>query len=184
MQRYWTKADASGLRPDWVKRIRLILSRLDVAQTAAELDIPGLGFHALNGDMAGRYSVIVSRNWRITLISTASTPSMSIWRIIMAETIVRHPDIEPAHPGELLAEIVIPATGLTKTEIARRLGVSRQTLHDILAQRQPVTPSVAVRLGKLFGDGGRVWLRMQAEHDYWRAAREIDVSSIEPVRAA
>jgi addiction module HigA family antidote len=102
----------------------------------------------------------------------------------MAETIVRSPAIEPAHPGELLAEIVIPATGLTKTEIARRLGVSRQTLYDILGQRQPVSPAVALRLGKLFGDGGRVWLRMQIEHDLWRAARETDLSQIETVRAA
>lgn len=102
----------------------------------------------------------------------------------MADEFIRHRDIEPAHPGELLAEIVIPGTGLTKAEIARRLGISRQSLYDILAKRQPVTPATALRLGKLFGDGGRVWLRMQAEHDLWRAAREIDVSSIETVRAA
>ena len=102
----------------------------------------------------------------------------------MDEAVIRHRDIEPAHPGEFLAELVVPATGLTKTELARRLGVSRQTFHDILSQRQPVTPSMAVRLGKLFGDGGRVWLRMQAEHDLWRAQRDIDVSSIETVHAA
>lgn len=102
----------------------------------------------------------------------------------MADEILRHDDVEPAHPGEFLAEIVIPGTGLTKSEIARRLGISRQTLHDILAQRQPVTPAVAIRLGKLFGDGGKVWLRMQAEHDFWRASREVDVSAIEPLRAA
>lgn len=102
----------------------------------------------------------------------------------MAEASIRHAAIEPAHPGEFLGEIVIPATGLTKTEIARRLGISRQTLYDILAQRQPVTPSVALRLGRLFGDGGKVWLAMQSEHDLWRAEREIDLSTIEPVRAA
>ena len=63
---YWTKGDASGIRPDWLKRVRLVLSRLDVAAVPQEMDLPGLGFHALSGDMAGRYAVSVSRNWRIT----------------------------------------------------------------------------------------------------------------------
>lgn len=102
----------------------------------------------------------------------------------MADKTLRHSDIEPAHPGEFLSEIVLPGLGLPKTEIARRLGISRQTLYDILAKRQPVTPAIAVRLGRLFGNGGRVWLRMQSEHDLWRAEREVDVSGIEPVRAA
>jgi proteic killer suppression protein len=64
--RYWTKNDAKGIRPDWIKRVRLILSRLDAAQGAAEMDLPGLNFHSLTGDQIGRFSVLVSRNWRIT----------------------------------------------------------------------------------------------------------------------
>lgn len=71
----------------------------------------------------------------------------------MATDTQRHPSIGPAHPGEMLGEIMIPATGRSKAEIARRLGVSRSTLYDILNQKQPVTPAIAVRLGKLFGDG-------------------------------
>lgn len=66
LKNFWTRADPSGLRPDWVKRIRLVLSRLDASATPEELDVPGLGFHALAGNMAGRFSVVVSRNWRIT----------------------------------------------------------------------------------------------------------------------
>jgi addiction module HigA family antidote len=102
----------------------------------------------------------------------------------MADTIARHHDLEPGHPGELLRDVVIPATGRSKTEIARLLGISRQTLHEILGCRQPVTPAVAVRLGKLFGDGAAVWLRMQAAHDLWRAEREVDTSQIPTIRAA
>lgn len=102
----------------------------------------------------------------------------------MATDTLRHPDIEPAHPGELLAEVVIPATGKSKAEIARLLGISRQTLYDILNQKQPVTPAVAVRLGKLFGDGAGVWVRMQAAYDTWHAEREIDVSGIETLKVA
>ena len=62
----------------------------------------------------------------------------------------RNPNRCPAHPGEVLREDVIPATGKAKAEIARMLGISRQHLHDILAERKPVSPEVAVRLAKLF----------------------------------
>jgi antitoxin HigA-1 len=79
----------------------------------------------------------------------------------------------PTHPGELLREVVIPATGKTKREIAALLGISRQHLHDILQERKPVFPAVAVRLGKLFGDGAGVWGRMQCAYDTWRAERAL-----------
>lgn len=102
----------------------------------------------------------------------------------MARKMTERPAVEPAHPGELLAEIVIPATGKSKTEIARLIGVSRQTLYDILNKKQPVTPAMAVRLGKLFGDGAAVWLRMQAAYDLWHAERAVDVSAIPTLKAA
>ena len=97
---------------------------------------------------------------------------------------IRDPDRCPTHPGELLRDDVIPATGRTKTDIARLLGISRQHLHDILEQRKPVSANVAVRLGKLFGDGADVWIRMQGAYDAWNAARAIDVSSIPTIGAA
>ena len=90
----------------------------------------------------------------------------------------------PTHPGELLREDVIPATGKPKTEIARMLGISRQHLHDILAARKPVSPEVAVRLGKLFGNAPLFWIRMQGAHDAWHALRAVDVSGIPTLVAA
>jgi antitoxin HigA-1 len=90
----------------------------------------------------------------------------------------------PSHPGALVREVVIPATGRTKIDIANLLGISRQHLYDILREAKPVFPAVAVRLGKLFGDGAAPWLRMQAAHDTWHAEREIDVSEIPTIRAA
>ena len=102
----------------------------------------------------------------------------------MATSALRHPSIEPAHPGEFLSEINIPATGKSKAEIARLLGISRQTLYDILNQKQPVTPAIAVRLGKLFGDGAGIWIRMQAVHDTRHAERDIDASDIPTLEIA
>ncbi|WP_027142099.1 HigA family addiction module antitoxin [Mesorhizobium sp. WSM3626] len=89
----------------------------------------------------------------------------------------------PSHPGAVLADI-IPATGKSKADIARLLGISRQQLYDILAEKKPVSPNVAARLGKLFGDGAAIWLRMQAAHDAWHAEREVDVSGIPTLEAA
>ena len=66
--------------------------------------------------------------------------------------VTRDLDRCPAHPGELLRAVIIPATGRTKTEIASLLGISRQHLYDIIGERKPVSPAVAARLGKLFGD--------------------------------
>lgn len=67
LKSYWQKSDASGLRPEWVPRVGIILDALDAASEPADLNIPGLGFHALNGSLKGRYAVNVSRIWRITL---------------------------------------------------------------------------------------------------------------------
>lgn len=80
----------------------------------------------------------------------------------------------PSHSGALLDDI-IPATGKTKVEIANLLGISRQQLYDIIREKKPVSPAVAARLGKMFGDGAAIWLRMQAAYDAWHAEREVDV---------
>ena len=90
----------------------------------------------------------------------------------------------PTHPGEMLREDVIPATNKTKSEIARLLGISRQHLYDILDEKKPVSPAVAVRLGKLFGNGPGLWVRMQAAYDTWHAEREVDVSGIPTLEQA
>ena len=100
----------------------------------------------------------------------------------MAQVAKRNTRRCPTHPGALLREDVIPATGRSKTEIAQLLGISRQHLYDILRERKPVSPSVAVRLGKLFGDGAGVWVRMQGAYDTWQAERKEDVSRIPTLR--
>jgi antitoxin HigA-1 len=92
---------------------------------------------------------------------------------MVERSVTRHPDWEPSHPGALLREEVLPALGLTVTAAAEKLGVSRQALHAILAETASVTPEMAVRLGKLCGNGAGLWLRMQTERDLWRAERDL-----------
>jgi len=96
---------------------------------------------------------------------------------------IRDPERCPTHPGELLREDIIPATGRPKAEIARMLGISRQHLYEILRGRKPVTPAMAVRLGKMFGGSAQSWMQMQVAFDTWQAEREIDVSKIPTLHA-
>ncbi len=81
--------------------------------------------------------------------------------------------IRPVHPGEILREDVLPALGRTKSEIARLLGISRQTLYDILGERQPVTARMALRIGKLCGNGPDIWIKLQTRYDIKLAEREM-----------
>jgi len=94
--------------------------------------------------------------------------------------------LAPTHPGEMLREDILPALGRPKTEIARLLGVSRQTLYDILNEKQPVTANMALRLGKLCGDGPRIWMAMQQAYDISRAEQELsnEIDKIPTLTAA
>jgi addiction module HigA family antidote len=90
------------------------------------------------------------------------------------------------HPGELLREDVLPALGKSKAEIARLLGVSRQTLYDILAEKQPITPAMALRIGKLCGNGPELWINMQRAFDLDVAEHELaqEIKKIPTLTAA
>jgi antitoxin HigA-1 len=90
------------------------------------------------------------------------------------------------HPGELLREDIIPALGKSKTEIARLLGISRRTLYDILDERQPVTVAMALRLGKLCGNGPVLWLNLQRAYDLERTEKALaaEIDAIPTLSAA
>ncbi len=94
--------------------------------------------------------------------------------------------LKPMHPGELLREDVLPALDRPKTELAKLLGVSRQTLYDILEEKQPVTPAMALRIGKLCGNGPDLWLNLQRRFDLARAESELkdEISRIPTLSAA
>ena len=81
--------------------------------------------------------------------------------------------LKPMHPGELLREDILPAVARPKTEIARLLGISRQTLYDVLNERQPVTPNIALRLARMFGGGPESWINLQRNYDLEIAEREL-----------
>ncbi len=89
----------------------------------------------------------------------------------------------PIHPGEILREEVLPALGLSVSEAARRLGISRQQLHRVIACTHPITTETALRIGKFAGNGPGLWLRMQQAYDLWYAEQRMknELSKIEPL---
>lgn len=84
----------------------------------------------------------------------------------------RAPARRPTHPGAVLREDVLPALRLTVTDAARALGVTRQALHNILSERAAISAGMALRLGRLCGNGPGLWLAMQQARDLWHAARD------------
>jgi antitoxin HigA-1 len=103
-------------------------------------------------------------------MSTLSNTTEPAWRAL--------------HPGELIVDC-LDSAGISLTEAARRLHVSRQTLHLIVAGQQGVTPKMAFRLGRLFGNGPGLWMRMQVAHDLATMGPELeaDLAEIEPIAA-
>jgi addiction module HigA family antidote len=78
-------------------------------------------------------------------------------------------------PGEFLREDILPATALSVSAAARALGVSRQMLHDILAERRPLSAVMCLKVSKLFGSSPEMWMRLQAAYDLKKAARDKKV---------
>lgn len=95
---------------------------------------------------------------------------------------LRDPNRKPTHPGAILREDVLPALGMSQTELARRLQVSRLTVSELLHEKRRLSPALAVRLGKLTGTSAESWLAMQTALDLWEARQKDDVlPAIEPV---
>ncbi|MCL4368418.1 MAG: HigA family addiction module antitoxin [Actinobacteria bacterium] len=92
----------------------------------------------------------------------------------------------PTHPGEILREDFIPSYHLTVSGLAAALDVSRQTINELLRERRAVSPEMAVRLGRLFGNSPEFWLNLQRYVDLWDAqvALKDDVRRIKPLRIA
>ena len=94
--------------------------------------------------------------------------------------------VRPTHPGEMLREDFLPDYGLTVSSYAKALGVSRQTVNELLRERRAVSPEMALRLSRLFGNSAEFWLNVQREVDLWEASRSIKkkIERIKPLTAA
>jgi antitoxin HigA-1 len=104
----------------------------------------------------------------------------------MSTAKTRRLERRPTHPGEMLREDFLPDYGLTVAGLAAALRVSRQSINELLRERRAVSPEMALRLSRLFGNSGEFWLNAQRAVDLWDAAQAItdEVSRIKPSRVA
>ena len=95
-------------------------------------------------------------------------------------------EIEPTHPGEMLREDFMLDFNLTTAELAEKLNVSRQTVNELLLKRRAVSPNMALRLSRLFGNTPEFWLNVQRACDLWKAQKEHarEIKRIKPLNAA
>ena len=94
--------------------------------------------------------------------------------------------IKPTHPGEMLREDFMPDYELSAANLAEKIGVSRQTVNEILRERRAITPGMALRLSRLFGNTPEFWMNAQRAFDLWVALRENkkELHRIHPLNAA
>lgn len=98
---------------------------------------------------------------------------------------LRNPNRKPTHPGAVLREDVLPALGMTQAEFARRLGVSRLTVSELLHEKRACSPEMAARLAKLLRTTPESWLAMQAAVDLWEIRQDGEqFVDIEPIQTA
>jgi len=92
----------------------------------------------------------------------------------------------PTHPGEMLREDFLPDYGLTVSGLAEAVGVSRQSINELLRERRGVSPEMALRLSRLFGNSPEFWLNAQQAVELWDAAQAVkeDVERIKPLSVA
>ncbi|MGE3106605.1 MAG: HigA family addiction module antitoxin [Lysobacterales bacterium] len=92
----------------------------------------------------------------------------------------------PTHPGAMLREDFLPDYGLTVARLAEAVGVARQSINDLLRERRALSPEMALRLARLFGNSPEFWLNAQRAVDLWDAAQAIkaDVARIKTLKAA
>ena len=91
---------------------------------------------------------------------------------------------DPPHPGEVIRELCLKPLGLSVTDAARGLRVSRKALSELLNGHSGISPDMAIRLSKAFGGSPESWLAQQMEYDLWRALQRADKITVESFKAA
>ena len=180
------------LPSDVLKRARRKPEYLDLATCLDDLRVPpGNRLHALGRDRKGQYSISVNDQWRLCfrlIDGDAYDVELTDYHrdIIMSIQNTKKRTVRPVHPGEILREDFLPDYGLTVSSLAEALGVSRQSINELLRERRALSPEMAIRLARLFGNTPEFWLNAQRAIDLWEAneALKNSVKRIKPIKAA
>ena len=134
---------------------------------------PGEPGQRLRSDLAGYWAVRISVNWRIIF----RFEGRDVRDVDFADYHQEERDMpmkNPPHPGLSVRHDCLEPLGLSVTEAARNLGVSRKQLSDIVNCRSGISPEMAIRLDKAFGGGAETWYRLQAAYEMAQAMKKAE----------
>jgi antitoxin HigA-1 len=157
--RYGGKWSVRSATKDWN-----ILARLDTAATVADMDLPGFRLHPLKGELKGFWAVTVRANWRV-IFHFADPDASDVDYVDYHWGRLNMPMKNPPHPGGFVLRQCVEPLGLTITDAAAALGVTRTTLSELVNGKRGISPEMAVRLSKVFGGSAEGWLMQQAQYD-------------------
>ncbi len=170
LKAFYSTGSKAGIQAKHADRLRLILARLDAAYEAEDMDLPGLRLHKLTGDLKGYWAVDVSGNWRIIFkFEGHDAHVVDYLDPLKGDKIMMH---NPPHPGEAIKKLCIEPLGLSITETAKALGVSRKTLSELVNGRAGISPEMAVRLSIAFNTTPESWLNQQMQYDLWELRKK------------
>jgi antitoxin HigA-1 len=172
---------------EYIRKCVRILQALETATQPEDMNIAGYRFHAFAREPT---QVVRPRERQlpdhVRLVGRERDRSGFRGLPLIRQEMNHRNALPPIHPGEIIREDVLPATGLSVAAAAKALGVSRQMLHGILAGRKPLSAVMCLKVSRLFGSTPEFWMRLQAEYDLKMAARDKRimqrVSRIVPVR--
>lgn len=170
LERLFEQDDPSGVNPEHAGKLRNILATLHAARTVDHMDLPGFRLHPLQGAFKGFWAVTVraTGGWFSVLTAARRTLIMSIATERKQPMTMKN----PPHPGlVVLQECVVPS-GLTITQAAEALGVTRNMLSELVNGKRGISPEMAVRLSKVFGGSDESWLVQQAQYDLAQVRRD------------
>jgi addiction module HigA family antidote len=182
LERFFLRGTKAGIQPRHAARLRLILARLHASTRPQDMNLPGLDLHELKGNRQGTWAVKVSGNWRVTFVfrdedAEAVDYEDYHWGVVM----LMH---NPPHPGEILRTLCLEPLGLSVTEAAKALGVSRKTLSSLLNGRTGISPEMAIRLSIAFDTSAESWMRQQAQYDLWHAEQRRSALKVQKLSVA
>ena len=172
LARFFSYSERRGIDAKQADRIRRILDRLDAATKPEDMNISGsrVSWSLGQSQKAGtRHRCRGTGGSRSSL--KLETLLEWIWRIITDEEPAR-PETQTHPPGRGIAGRCAAALKMSQTELARRLGVSRLSVSELLLEKRALSADMAVRLGKLTNTAPESWLRMQSALDLWELEQD------------
>jgi addiction module HigA family antidote len=165
LKRLYDDDDPRGVMIEHTQKLRDIIARLDAAGTVADMNLPGFRLHALKGELKGFWSVTVRANWRVIFRFVDRDAQDVDYVDYHRRRRLTMPMKNPPHPGGLVLRQCIEPLGLSITDAAAALGVTRTTLSELVNKKRGISPEMAVRLSKVFGGSAESWLTQQAHYN-------------------